>query len=173
VPAADLSAQRVPNFGYPACLDARASGCADVPAPIHTFTDGSTPADMLFYTADGFPFWQDDLIVTLAGSWNRAEPSGYAVAVIGFGADGLPDGGYERIAPISTHPNFAFPLARYSLMGMGFSPYHPTALALSPQGWIYIAEQDGRIMGVRPQPLDVAALRGAPPTSTPPHTQTR
>ena len=162
VPAAELAAQRAPDFGYPNCPDARASGCADVLPPAFTFPDGSTPADMLFYTADGFPFWQGDLVVTLAGSWNRAEPSGYALVVVGFGADGLPDGGYERIAPISDHPHFAFPLARYSLMGMGFFPYHPAALALDPQGWLYIAEQEGRILRVRPRPATAIDPRPTP-----------
>ena len=167
VSAADLAAERAPDFGYPACVDARAPQCADVPPPAYTFPDRSTPADMLFYTADGFPFWQDDLIVTLAGSWNRPEPSGYALAVIGFGADGLPDGGYERIAPISDHPNFAFPLARYSLMGMGFFPYHPAALALDAQGWLYIAEQEGRILRIRPRPERAFDPRYPTPTPTP------
>ncbi len=167
VPAADLSTHTVPDFGYPACVDTGASGCEDVPPPAFTFPDGSTPADMLFYTADGFPFWQDDLIVTLAGSWNRAEPSGYALVVIGFGADGLPDGGYERIAPISDHPSFAFPLARYSLMGMGFYPYHPAALALDAQGWLYIAEAEGRILRIRPRPANVVDPRFPPAAATP------
>jgi len=167
VPAAELAAGVAPNFGYPACVETSAPHCVDVVPPAYTFPDQSTPADMLFYTADGFPFWQDDLIVALAGSWDRAEPSGYALVVVSFDAEGLPDGGYERIAPISDHPSFAFPLARYSLMGMGFFPYHPVALALDPQGWLYIAEQEGRILRIRPRPAQVIDSRYPTPSPTP------
>ncbi len=164
VSAADLAVGRAPNFGYPRCLGAAAAECPELTPPSFTFPDGSAPADMLFYTAEGFPFWQNDLIVTLSGSWNRPEPSGYALVVVSFGEDGLPDGGYERIAPISDHPSFAFPLARYSLMGMGFFPYHPSALALDGQGWLYLAEQEGRILRVRPRPSRAIDPNHATPT---------
>ncbi len=70
----------------------------------------AAPMQLLFYTGSGFPAeYRGDAFVTMRGSWNRAEPSGYEIVRVHF-ADGqaksiepfvtgfLTDGGKTHIA---------------------------------------------------------------------------
>ncbi|WP_299817683.1 PQQ-dependent sugar dehydrogenase [uncultured Pontibacter sp.] len=53
--------------------------------PALTYTAHSAPLDMIFYKGSQFPKeFQGDAIVTLHGSWNRKEPSGYKVVRVRF-----------------------------------------------------------------------------------------
>ncbi|MBW7466943.1 glucose/arabinose dehydrogenase [Pontibacter aydingkolensis] len=53
--------------------------------PALTYTAHSAPLDMIFYKGTQFPKeYQGDAIVTLHGSWNRKEPSGYKVVRVRF-----------------------------------------------------------------------------------------
>lgn len=162
VPAGATTA---PDFGYPACVQGRESACADVPPPTFTFPTGSTPAGMQFYTFDVWPFWQGDLIVSLAGSWNTYDPTGYAVVVIDFGADHAPTGESEVMVPTSERENLAYSLAEFSIRGLGFYPYHPAGIALDAQGWLYVGVAEGRVYRMRPRP---ANRPGGPMTPIPP-----
>ena len=53
--------------------------------PALTYTPHSAPLDMIFYKGNQLPKeYQGDAIVTLRGSWNRKEPSGYKVVRVRF-----------------------------------------------------------------------------------------
>ncbi len=66
--------------------------CANTEAPVLTYQAHSSPIGFLFYTADQFPAdYQGDAFVTMRGSWNRGEPTGYKVVRIQF-EDGQPVG---------------------------------------------------------------------------------
>ncbi|MGB3800083.1 MAG: PQQ-dependent sugar dehydrogenase, partial [Lewinella sp.] len=62
-----------------------------VTSPVLTYTAHSAPLDMLFYRGDQFPAeYRNDAIVTMRGSWNRSEPSGYKIVRISFDESGQP-----------------------------------------------------------------------------------
>ena len=138
-PVADLSS---PSSGY----------CDHTQPPSFTFAPQSSPAGIAFYPYDGFPFWQNDLIVVLQGSWDRPEPAGYALVVVPFGADHQPDGSLDIIAPATDSLRFIQPLAGFSLRGLGFFPYHPVDVVVSREGWLYVSLEEGRILRFRPRP---------------------
>ncbi|MGQ9849966.1 MAG: PQQ-dependent sugar dehydrogenase [Aggregatilineaceae bacterium] len=150
------------DYGFPYCIGDRqpdsllsaeaANRCANTEPPAFTFSPQSNPGGIAFYEDDGFPFWTGDLIVALRGSATLAEPAGYALAVVGFGDDGQPDGNYALIAPASEHRRFQRTLAAFSLARQGFYPYHPVDVVISAEGWLYVSVQEGRVFRVRPRP---------------------
>ncbi len=156
------------DFGFPYCdgdrvpdpaLGATIESCAATVLPALTFPYQSSPSGAAFYLPDGFPFWQDDLIVVLNGSWSIPQPAGYAVTVVAFGGDALPDGTQQRMVP-ALPPGDPFAgeiLAEYSLKGRGFFPYHPVDVVVSGQGWVYVSVEEGRIFRYRPRPAASAA----------------
>lgn len=74
----------------------------DLVAATHTpdllFRAHSVPLGLVFYTDSQFPAqYHGDAFVALHGSWNAADPRGYAIARIPF-EQGRPKGGYEIFA---------------------------------------------------------------------------
>ncbi len=165
------------DFGFPHCAGdrqpdpvlppAEPDDCASTAAPAFLFPAQSSPGGIVFYDHDGFPFWEGDLIVALRGSSTLAEPAGYALAVVGFGDDGQPDGTTTFISPASEHRRFQLTLAAFSLARMGFYPYHPVDVVLSAEGWLYVSVQEGRVFRVRPRPA-AGGVESPPPTSIAP-----
>jgi glucose/arabinose dehydrogenase len=127
--------------------------CADTKSPRLVFPYQSNPSGMVFYTHDAFPAWKNNLIVVLRGSWDLPEPVGYALLVVQFSGKRKPTGLVMHIVPDSVHPSYAgYSLAQYSLLGFGFFPYHPFDVAVSPEGWLYVSFEEGRIIRLRPNP---------------------
>lgn len=61
--------------------------------PALLYTAHAAPLDMVFYTGEQFPaHYRGDAFVTMHGSWNRAEPSGYKVVRVRFNERGQPTG---------------------------------------------------------------------------------
>lgn len=61
--------------------------------PALLYTAHAAPLDMAFYTGEQFPAqYRGDAFVTMHGSWNRAEPSGYKVVRVRFNEQGQPTG---------------------------------------------------------------------------------
>ncbi|WP_234733512.1 PQQ-dependent sugar dehydrogenase [Tellurirhabdus bombi] len=53
--------------------------------PLLTYTAHSSPLGMAFYTGNQFPAeYQNDAFVTMRGSWNRSQPSGYKLVRLHF-----------------------------------------------------------------------------------------
>lgn len=62
------------------------------------FMAHSAPIDLVFYDGQMFPEeYRGDAFVSLRGSWNRSDPTGYIVVRVPF-ANGAPAGGYEVFA---------------------------------------------------------------------------
>lgn len=62
------------------------------------FMAHSAPIDVVFYDGGAFPADYDgDAFVSLRGSWNRSDPTGYMIVRVPF-SDGAPEGGYEVFA---------------------------------------------------------------------------
>jgi glucose/arabinose dehydrogenase len=52
---------------------------------VATYTAHSAPLDLVFYTGEQFPAeYRADAIVTMRGSWNRSQPSGYKVVRVRY-----------------------------------------------------------------------------------------
>lgn len=68
-----------PNFTAPNQL------CAEATSPAMTFISHATPIGIAFLNKSQFPAeYQTDAIVALHGSWNRKQPSGYALVRVKF-----------------------------------------------------------------------------------------
>ncbi|MEM7442777.1 MAG: PQQ-dependent sugar dehydrogenase [Pseudomonadota bacterium] len=62
------------------------------------FMSHSAPIDVAFYEGRAFPAdYHGDAFVSLRGSWNRSDPTGYIVVRVPF-ENGAPSGGYEVFA---------------------------------------------------------------------------
>lgn len=62
------------------------------------FAAHSAPIDVVFYEGDQFPDdYRGDAFVSLRGSWNRSDPTGYIVVRVPM-SNGVPDGDYEVFA---------------------------------------------------------------------------
>jgi glucose/arabinose dehydrogenase len=150
------------DYGFPACYGRRIpdpewvpsrNNCADTKSPHLLFPYQSNPFGMVFYTGDAFPAWKNDSIVVLRGSWDLPEPAGYSLSVVDFSEKNRPTGWVNPIVPHSTHSSYAgYSLAQYSLLGFGFFPYHPLDVVVSPEGWLYVSIEEGRIIRLRPNP---------------------
>lgn len=119
-----------------------------------TLPHQSAPAGLAFYPADGeLAFWQGGLLVALSGSQTTLEPAGYAVDVWLF-AEGAPTGQYQRLAPVVEAYAVGRTLAAFSLEGLGFFPNHPTDIAVSREGWVYVSEAEGAVWRFRARPIE-------------------
>jgi glucose/arabinose dehydrogenase len=97
------------------------------------FESHSAPLDLVFYDGPMFPDWRGDALVTLHGSWNRADPIGYMVVRVPF-RDGRPQGYYEALAT-------GFRLNR----GDGAAKVwgRPAGIAVLPDGSILVSDDEG------------------------------
>jgi glucose/arabinose dehydrogenase len=69
---------------------------AKAKTPDVLFQSHSAPLGLVFYDASQFPAdYKGDAFVSLHGSWNSAQPTGYKVVRVKF-ANGHPTGGYEN-----------------------------------------------------------------------------
>lgn len=55
------------------------------------------------------------------------------------------------IVPSSAPPIQFRSTAAISLAGRGFFPQHPAGVAVTPEGWIVVATQEGRVFRARPR----------------------
>lgn len=140
------------DYGFPGCAAAapEAPECAGTEPPAALLPVQSGPAAIEFYTAQAFPLWQGDLLVALGGSWRLPEPSGYALAALDFSGD-APGNTLDMVVPSSAAPIQFRSLAAISLGGRGFFPQHPVGVAVTPEGWIVVATQEGRVFRARPR----------------------
>jgi glucose/arabinose dehydrogenase len=140
------------DFGWPACDSsgmpvpglAEPDQCAAAASPTIRFDAGSHPTGVSFYRGSAFPPYQGGLLVALSGSWNTPTLAGYEMLFIPF------DGGNPG-APVRILPDTPRNTADASLIRTSFYPYHMTAMAISPEGWIYVSIAEGRIYRFRPR----------------------
>lgn len=144
------------DFGWPRCAPDRKpvsqeidpADCARTTPPVLTFPMGSHPMGAAFYTGQAFPVFKNNLFVALSGSWNGKTTTGFAVMRVTFGADGKLTGSEQWLPDQAMKPT----LSDASLYRISFYPYHPTGIAFSREGWIYVSESEGQILRFRPRP---------------------
>ena len=106
---------------------------------------------------------KDTLIVVLSGQPSQVDFVGYKVIMINFDEHDNPLGA-TIISPLRLRERAAglHPLSRPSALlgtqylhlselGFGIYPQQPLAVAVSPEGWIYISITGGRIVALRPR----------------------
>ena len=86
----------------------------------------SAPLGIVFYQGAMFTSWRGDALVTLHGSWNRADPTGYKLIRVLF-HDGKPTGQYQDILT-------GFLNADGTVWG------RPVGIAIAPDGSILMSE---------------------------------
>ncbi|MBT2559021.1 sorbosone dehydrogenase family protein [Hymenobacter sp. ISL-91] len=94
------------NYGWPFVFENGKANLADEPPGGQTHAEyaaktinpkllykaHSAPLGMAFYNGQQFPKeYQNDAIVTMHGSWNRAEPAGYKLVRVHFNEQGQPE----------------------------------------------------------------------------------
>ena len=99
---------------------------SQVIAPDVLFQAHSAPLGIAFYDGTMFPAWRGDALVTLHGSWNRADPTGYKLVLVGL-RNGVPVGGYQDIL-------VGFLNADASVWG------RPVGVAVAPDGSVLMSE---------------------------------
>lgn len=144
------------HYGWPFCygdrvvdaavLGASAAFCETTAPPALTFPARATPAGMAFYQGDAFPEMRGHLLVVTGGSWNRSRASGYEWLLVKFGADGAPTGEIERLAPYGPEESWLL-----SEIDTSFYPEHLVDVAVSPEGWVYLAVQEGLVFRFWPK----------------------
>jgi glucose/arabinose dehydrogenase len=98
------------------------------------FQAHSAPVGLVFYTGQQFPEeYQGDAFVSLHGSWNRSQPTGYKVVRIRF-EDGRPIGGYENFLTGFLRDADAVKPEKPHVTG------RPAGLAQMPDGSLLLAE---------------------------------
>ncbi|GAB4194908.1 MAG: sorbosone dehydrogenase family protein [Roseiflexaceae bacterium] len=136
------------NYGWPWCYadrrvdpyipnepkDSTKSGfCASTQAPVQTYTAHSAPLDLLFYRSGQFPAqYQGDAFVTMRGSWNRQQPSGYKVVRLRF-QNGWP-AGFEDF------------LTGFLVEGGRAQFGRPTGLAVAPYGSLFVSDDTNGVI---------------------------
>lgn len=118
----------------------------------------SAPSGLAFYPYAGFSFWQGDLLVVQRGSWNLPEPVGYVLVVVDFDSQGHLIPAIDVIAPTADADSVYAPysISQHAMTGQGFFPRHPHDVVVSPNGWIYVSVEEGRILRFRPRPDEPA-----------------
>ncbi len=155
-------------YGFPQCLGADTvniageRGCADSIPPAMLFGSGAVPSSLEAYPHATLPGTEDTLLVALSGDPSQTDIVGYKVIMVHFDAADQPLGAsvllpYRRESNRAAYlPNSADGLFWQDLIyvnevGLGIYPQQPLALAVSPQGWIYISLTGGRIIALRPR----------------------
>lgn len=155
-------------YGFPKCLgndtlneDIESPTCDDVIQPRLIFGSNATPRSLASFPYDVLPGTKDTLIVVLAGEPTQVDFNGYKVVMVNFDEENKPLGltllipfrkasqrqAFEEYDPIGYRARHIVSLSE---QGWGIYPQQPLAVAVSPQGWIYLSITGGEIIALRP-----------------------
>ncbi|MEC9265791.1 MAG: PQQ-dependent sugar dehydrogenase [Pseudomonadota bacterium] len=132
-PYAYIGPNPQPGFG-----NRRPDLVAKTVVPDVLFQSHSAPIGLTFLTQADVPEeWRDDALVTLRGSWNAAEPTGYKVVRVEF-EDGRPTGRYVNFAT-----GFRIDVPDPARPGSAKVWGRPVGVAVGPDGAIYVGDEVG------------------------------
>lgn len=156
-------------YGFPYCLGNATGGittdeltCQESIQPVMRFGSGAVPGSLTAYEHDLLPGTKDTLIVVLRGDPTQIDIVGYKVIMITFDEADQPLGAtvlipyrlqFGRVAylPYQGEALRWDEFIHINELGQGFYPQQPLAVAVSPEGWIYISVTGGRIIALRPR----------------------
>lgn len=156
-------------YGFPHCLGEDTINiasddidCARSVQPVMRFGSGANPTSLAAYPFDVLTGTADTLIVVLSGEPSQVDIVGYKVIMVTFDEADRPlgasiltpyryEGGRQAYMPYTGAGLFWRKFIHVSEQGWGFYPQQPLAVAVSPQGWIYISMTGGRIIALRPR----------------------
>ena len=126
------------------------------------FGTGAVPTSLAAFPHDLLPGTEDTMIVVLSGEPSQVDFVGYKVIMIAFDEHDRPTGstvlfpfvyesGRQAYIPYRGQALFWDELIHLSERGFGIYPQQPLAVAVSPEGWIYISITGGRIVALRPR----------------------
>jgi glucose/arabinose dehydrogenase len=113
------------------------------------FAPASAPSGIAFYpntSGVAFPQYAGGLLVVTSGSWNTTIINGYELWIVPFAVPDQP-GTPIRLIPANTERSSS----NAALSALSFFPDHPVTVAVSPEGWIYAATREGRVIRLRPR----------------------
>ena len=113
------------------------------------FSSASAPSGMAFYPttpAMAFPQFSGGLLVVTSGSWNTTIIEGYELWLVPFPTADRPGNPIPLIPANTDRTN-----SDAALYSLSFFPDHPVAVTVSPEGWIYVATREGRVIRLRPR----------------------
>ena len=157
------------RYGFPYCLGrdtvgiaSAAQSCQESAPPVMQFGSGANPSSLAAYSEDILPGTKDTLIVVLRGDPSQVDIVGYKVIMISFDESDQPLGatvlipfrlqfGLQAYLPYFGEGLYWEKFIHLSEQGFGIYPQQPLAVAVSPQGWIYISVTGGRIIALRPR----------------------
>jgi glucose/arabinose dehydrogenase len=112
------------------------------------FSPNSTPTSLTFYSnqaGSAFPQFANGLLIVTSGSWNAVTLTGHELWFVPFVED-------QPGSPMALIPaNIDRSNADAALYLLTFFPDHPVAVAVSPEGWIYVGLREGQIVRLRPR----------------------
>jgi len=156
-------------YGFPYCLGAGTANiagggrdCGEGIAPEMRFGTGAVPTSLAAYPHDLLPGTEGALIVVLSGEPGQVDIVGYKVIMIAFDDDDEPLGsttifpfayesGRQAYIPYRGQALYWQKYIHLNEQGFGIFPQQPLAVAVSPEGWIYISITGGRIVALRPR----------------------
>ena len=156
-------------YGFPNCLGADTVhvpgvgiDCSDSITPAMRFGTGATPTSLAAYPHDLLPGTEDTLLVVLSGEPSQVDFVGYKVIMVSFDEDYQPLGaavilpfayesGRQAYIPYRGQALYWEKFIHLNERGFGIYPQQPLAVAVSPEGWIYISITGGRIVALRPR----------------------
>ena len=155
-------------YGYPYCVgnalqiaESDTLSCDDDVLPRVQLGSNSTPTSLAAYPYDVLLGTKDTLIVVLSGDPTQSEFNGYKVVMINFDENNPPLGvtlllpfrkaSMRQAYEIYTDAGFrARHIVNLSEQGWGIYPQQPLAVAVSPEGWIYLSVTGAKIIALRP-----------------------
>jgi|GEM_PF-423002 len=155
-------------YGFPYCIgvdiqiaESDEITCEDDVLPRIQFGSSSTPTSLAAFPYDVLDGTEDTLIVVLSGEPTQVEFNGYKVVMINFDENNQPLGvtllmpfrkdSLRQAYEIYTDEGYrARHIINLSEQGWGIYPQQPLAVAVSPQGWIYLSLSGAQIIAMRP-----------------------
>ncbi len=147
-------------YGYPPC--AANSDCQGGVEPVMTFAAGAVPASLAAYPFGALIGTENTLLVVLSGEPSQTDIVGYKLIMLSFDEADEPLGativapyhyrsGRQAYLPYRDEALHFRKFVHLNDLGFGIYPQQPLAVAVNPQGWIYLSVTGGKIIALRPR----------------------
>ncbi len=152
------------DYGFPLCITGDELACAGTQAPTLRFLPQVAPVAFLPYVGQAFPLLEGKMLMAMMGKASASIPIGYELTALDATPPNPEEWQFTPIAPVDNSivdvvlrviPSswgvfYDNPTSEYlSRRGAGFYPHLFYGVAISPEGWIYLASGGGRLYALR------------------------